>query len=771
VCCGAAVAQPTFTSFHTIPNLTQSLDPVVSPSGNGVAGRGQMGTTQPRAFRWTRQSGYSALPFITGGTDAYARDATEGVVVGWCNTPSGTRAVRWTNGVPQNLGVATGAPSSSADRITDDGSTVYGGSGGPARWTSVGGWEQLAPIIGNPISVVSDISGNGELIVGARSTPVGGLAFFRWDGSTYLDLVPAPGMANCSATRTNYNGSVIVGTSSSSDGQQSVPTMWVNDVPQSLGLLPGATTGFARAVSGDGSLVVGWCQAPFGHPHYPLSRAFVWTQARGIQDLNVLLPSMGIDLGGRFLESATGVNHDGTVIVGTSQPLPNGYPQVWVLDLRGDSDGDGLQDDWEINGIPYIGSNGPARFILPDADPAHKDLYVEIDAMDGVQLLPGAVGLVTAAFADAPLANPDGTTGVRLHVLQNEHDLPHISPWQTGGCWPINFYDVRELFFGTAAERDEGILLLQAKAKAYRYCIVADKSAPISIGGCGETPGDNTVLYLGAVPPDPENHAAVLMHELGHNLGLKHGGGDHVNGKPNYPSIMNYTLSYKLLWNEDFWRLDYSRAGPPTFNHLYESDLDENVGVGFPLGIYTNHVMPFGVTEDVGGTPERKLRFAQLNGSPLDMGDQIGTGYLDGQITTGAVQDLNYLVDSGTIWLPAQASPGELLTAHDDWAHVVLKTRAAIGPGAPAPAFPTDELPEDSRIWMEQNFPLPPRACYANCDGSTQPPILNVADFTCFLQKFAAGDPYANCDGSTQPPVLNVADFTCFLQAFAAGCP
>jgi hypothetical protein len=61
--------------------------------------------------------------------------------------------------------------------------------------------------------------------------------------------------------------------------------------------------------------------------------------------------------------------------------------------------------------------------------------------------------------------------------------------------------------------------------------------------------------------------------------------------------------------------------------------------------------------------------------------------------------------------------------------------------------------------------------CYANCDGSTAAPVLTVADFTCFLQKFAAGDPYANCDGSTAAPVLNVADFTCFLQKFAAGCP
>jgi hypothetical protein len=63
-----------------------------------------------------------------------------------------------------------------------------------------------------------------------------------------------------------------------------------------------------------------------------------------------------------------------------------------------------------------------------------------------------------------------------------------------------------------------------------------------------------------------------------------------------------------------------------------------------------------------------------------------------------------------------------------------------------------------------------PSSCYPNCDNSTTPPILNVGDFTCFLQKFAAGDPYANCDQSTTPPVLNVGDFTCFLQKYAAGC-
>jgi hypothetical protein len=73
-----------------------------------------------------------------------------------------------------------------------------------------------------------------------------------------------------------------------------------------------------------------------------------------------------------------------------------------------------------------------------------------------------------------------------------------------------------------------------------------------------------------------------------------------------------------------------------------------------------------------------------------------------------------------------------------------------------------------------------PVGCYANCDGSTTVPILNVEDFTCFINEFAAAqtltpaqqvESYANCDGSTTQPVLNIDDFTCFINQFALGCP
>jgi hypothetical protein len=92
-----------------------------------------------------------------------------------------------------------------------------------------------------------------------------------------------------------------------------------------------------------------------------------------------------------------------------------------------------------------------------------------------------------------------------------------------------------------------------------------------------------------------------------------------------------------------------------------------------------------------------------------------------------------------------------------------------------------------SAQWIGRNFRLPvlitgelgAAGCYANCDGATSAPVLNVDDFTCFINAFAEAltwplflqrESYANCDQSTTPPVLNVDDFTCFINAFAQGC-
>ena len=54
--------------------------------------------------------------------------------------------------------------------------------------------------------------------------------------------------------------------------------------------------------------------------------------------------------------------------------------------------------------------------------------------------------------------------------------------------------------------------------------------------------------------------------------------------------------------------------------------------------------------------------------------------------------------------------------------------------------------------------------CAADCDGSG---ALDVFDFLCFQNRFAAAAPAADCDGSGE---LDFFDFLCFQTAFGAGC-
>ena len=442
---------------------------------------------------------------------------------------------------------------------------------------------------------------------------------------------------------------------------------------------------------------------------------------------------------------------------------------AYLFSADNDSDGDGLYDSWETLGIPYTGVGGTQqRFTLPGADPMYKDLYVEVDAMTGFPLHADAVEMVEFAFEAAPLDNPNGFDGVRLHILRDETDLPHVALWQTDGCWPLDYDTYRGNSFGTVAERTvpAGAALLEAKALAYRYCISADDAAPNTIGGCAKSiPGDDFVIFVDGY--DIESQAAVFMHELGHCLGLRHGGGDDINGKPNYPSIMNYAMSYRYAWNTGFWKLDFSRADAGALGYLDESSLDETVGIGTSGGLYSNYTMPYGVSEpDGSGGVLRRVRYVRLDGSPTDFGDTDGTMFQDGSFDTGVAQDLNYAVTLPQgVDLPQSASPDQALAPFDDWGNVILPLVAAMGDSAPALApAPTDELTDDAIAWIDSNFPPPPATCAPdlNSDG-----VLDNGDIGLFVTLFIAGDPGADFTGDG---ILDNGDIGAFVAAYLAGC-
>jgi hypothetical protein len=76
------------------------------------------------------------------------------------------------------------------------------------------------------------------------------------------------------------------------------------------------------------------------------------------------------------------------------------------------------------------------------------------------------------------------------------------------------------------------------------------------------------------------------MHELGHNLGLEHGGGDQTNCKTNYFSVMNYLFQFPGLVASR--PLDYSRSALATLN---KANLNEQNGISqsTPPGLNTTY--------------------------------------------------------------------------------------------------------------------------------------------------------------------------------------
>jgi hypothetical protein len=99
-----------------------------------------------------------------------------------------------------------------------------------------------------------------------------------------------------------------------------------------------------------------------------------------------------------------------------------------------DADEDGLLDVWERSGAD---TNGDGTIDLDlaslGASPLRKDAFVEIDFLADASHSHGplrdAVEDVVAAFANAPVANPDGTTGVQLHV--------DVGSLYGSGSWPV----------------------------------------------------------------------------------------------------------------------------------------------------------------------------------------------------------------------------------------------------------------------------------------------------------------------------------------------
>lgn len=360
-----------------------------------------------------------------------------------------------------------------------------------------------------------------------------------------------------------------------------------------------------------------------------------------------------------------------------------------------DSDMDGIPDDWETCGIPYLSVAGsPARKKLDfdgdgqsDAKVGRKDIFVEIDAMTG--FAPPDLEPVRVAFANAPIVNPDGSPGIKLHILRSDVDLqviPNLT-WR-------HFDSIKRTRFGTPDDRMEPNFIAE-RLKIVHYFVYCDVNFERSLAVTRARRG-NTMVSKGAFtngPDHPGEHCKLcplctdedlilwmqsnFMHELGHQLGLDHNGitpppGDPIKTyNPIYISVMNYTYQFPYKLNRRKWELDFSNG---SMNRVKEENINERVGF----------------TDRLGNNNGRSTYYSQVSchappnqcspvRAPLSLKEyRVGWGAHDfdgdgNPNETSVCMDLNYFPDvpghCGAIAIGSafQPSPCDEHVDHDDW--------------------------------------------------------------------------------------------------------
>jgi len=290
-----------------------------------------------------------------------------------------------------------------------------------------------------------------------------------------------------------------------------------------------------------------------------------------------------------------------------------------------DTDGDGLPDIWEENGFDYDGDDTP-DVDLPGmgALKDHKDIFVYIDWLGegflGHDHKPDqkSIDAVVDAFAAAPVDCDEmgqNCKGINLHVVYgNEIDETDENRELGSVSGPDPACDYTWGEFAILKEDN----FPPKMWPIFHYAIFGHELPIIPCidgrpGGVSRNDDDESgtalfyqgssdfVIGLGAWElffglelntASTTSTAGTFMHELGHNLGLGHGGvvldvngnaigSEHTLYKPNHLSVMNYSFSHRGLKLKDDSKgyMDYSRFSTTDLPDLDETNLSEADGI------------------------------------------------------------------------------------------------------------------------------------------------------------------------------------------------
>lgn len=269
-----------------------------------------------------------------------------------------------------------------------------------------------------------------------------------------------------------------------------------------------------------------------------------------------------------------------------------------------DSDNDGLLDVWETS--IYHNSYGTIDLHSMRCTLLRKDILVEADWIADATPDPAIWGYIEGVFANAPILNPDGSQGIVIHIDRGQ-DKKGNGPFREGGDTLLPSHD--NMDFGedtTSGYMDffaykKPPFFKKVRLEVFHYCVFG-RTITGGFSGHGEIFGNDFIV---AFSQDPHWHSVVaqvgtFIHELGHNLGLRHGGLD--NGasdqdelyKPNQRSSMNYRYQFDGFSPDCSLRTggiqSYSQG---MLTPIDESRVDEKLGVcdGIAIDFNGDHIL------------------------------------------------------------------------------------------------------------------------------------------------------------------------------------
>ena len=345
----------------------------------------------------------------------------------------------------------------------------------------------------------------------------------------------------------------------------------------------------------------------------------------------------------------------------------------FLLSGEADTDGDGLTDAWETRGIDFDGDGTvDLRPSELDASPDHKDVFVEMDAMDGH--MPDAEGVVQVidAFEHAPVANPDGRAGITCTCSSTTG-----SPMPTRSRWATEGRDRRPgrpegPMVRHGGDRAAGPARLAAKRLVFHYALWIHGFHGVDVGGRGTLFGSNMALEnryggradAGDDPTTPEDPGLDVDARTGAQPRPPARRRRRRQLQAQLPSVMNYPSSHPGM--QATFRLDFSRSALAT---LDEAALDESLPIAADPGLRAAFGPQPIVIESLAGTHDYNR---------------------DGRRDDGRVgADLNNLGTSGC------GGAGTVLIGHDDWSDLRYDlrnggdTQATAGVPRP-PALPVE---------------------------------------------------------------------------------